>query len=91
MVTHTEHLYIVRDDTILGGEPIVQGTRTPVRAVVEMWRLGYTPEEIPRDLPHLTLAVVFDCLSYYSDHTEEINDYIQRNRVPENLVDPRAH
>jgi uncharacterized protein (DUF433 family) len=42
----------------------VVGTRTPVRAVVELWRLGVAPEEIPSHLPHLTLAQVFDALSY---------------------------
>jgi uncharacterized protein (DUF433 family) len=62
MTLGTEHRYIVRDDTILGGEPIVVGTRTPVRAVVELWRLGVTPEEISAHLPHLTLAQVFDAL-----------------------------
>ena len=41
MTTATEHRYIVRDDGILGGEPIVTGTRTPVRAIVEMWALSY--------------------------------------------------
>ena len=90
MVTKTEHLYIVRDDRILGGEPIVLGTRTPVRAVIELWRLGYTPEEIQRELPHLKPAAVFDALSYYSDHQEEINAYIERNRVPDEFVDRRA-
>lgn len=34
------HRYIVRDERILGGEPIIEGTRTPVRAVAELWRLG---------------------------------------------------
>ena len=89
MLTQTEHCYIVKDDSILGAEPIIKGTRTPVRAVVELWRLGYAPEEIPRDLPHLTLAAVFDALSYYSDHQSEINAHIEANRVPDDLVDPR--
>jgi len=31
---------------------------------------------------------VFDALSYYSDHQEEIHAYIERNRVPEALIDP---
>lgn len=90
MVTETEHLYIVKDDKILNGEPILKGTRTPVRAVIELWRLGYAPEEIARELPHLTPAAIFDALSYYSDHQEEINGHIERNRVPDDLVDPRA-
>ena len=34
MTIGTEHRYIVRDDDILSGEPIVVGTRVPVRAVV---------------------------------------------------------
>ncbi|HEY4573893.1 MAG TPA: DUF433 domain-containing protein [Thermoanaerobaculia bacterium] len=84
----TQHRYIVSDPEILGGEPIVTGTRTPVRAVVEIWRQGAPPETIPGHLPHLTLAQVFDALSYYSDHQAEINDYIESNRIPEDLVDP---
>ena len=82
MATQTEHVYVERDDAILGGEPVIRGTRTPVRAVVELWRLGCAPEETVNELPHLSLAAVFDALSYYSDHQEEINDYIERNRVP---------
>ena len=88
MTTMTEHRYIIKDDRILSGEPIVRDTRTPVRAVVELWRLGIPPEEIPRRLPHLNLAVVFDALSYYSDHQDEINAWIERNRIPEELIDP---
>jgi uncharacterized protein (DUF433 family) len=64
MIQLTEHRYIINDDQILSGEPIIKGTRTPVRAIVEMWRLGVRPEEIPHRLPHLTLAQVFDALSY---------------------------
>jgi uncharacterized protein (DUF433 family) len=88
MVQITEHLYIVRDEQILSGEPIIKGSRTPVRAIVETWRLGVAPEEIPKGLPHLTLAQVFDALSYYSDHQDEINAYIERNRIPDDLIDP---
>lgn len=88
MSTATEHYYIVTDDQILSGEPIIKGTRTPVRAIVELWRQGIAPEEIFTHLPHLTLAQVFDALSYYSDHTEEINAYIERNRITDDLIDP---
>ena len=88
MTTATQHCYIVTDDKILGGEPIIKGTRTPVRAVVELWRLGVAPEEIPHRLPHLTLAQVFDALSYYSDHAEEINRHIERNRIADDKLDP---
>jgi uncharacterized protein (DUF433 family) len=88
MMQHTEHLYIVTDDRILHAEPIIVGTRTPVRAIVELWRQGIAPEAIPAHLPHLTLAQVFDALSYYSDHQDEINHFIERNRIPDTLIDP---
>jgi uncharacterized protein (DUF433 family) len=90
MTTATEHHYIVRDDDILQGEPIVAGTRTPVRAIVELWRLGVTPEEMLAHLPHLTLAQVFDALSYYADHQVEIQAYVDRNEVPDDLIHPAA-
>jgi uncharacterized protein (DUF433 family) len=88
MTTATEHRYVVTDDQILGGEPIIQGTRTPVRAIVEVYRLGVAAEEIPNRLPHLTVAQVFDALSYYNDHPQEINAYLERNRVPDEKIDP---
>jgi uncharacterized protein (DUF433 family) len=86
----TAHRYITTDPAILGGEPIVVGTRTPVRAVVELWRQGLAPETIPTRLPHLTVAQVFDALSYFSDHQAEIQRHIEKNRVPDELVDPLA-
>ena len=88
MTQLTAHRYIVTDSRILNGEPIIRDTRTPVRAIVELWRQGLAPESIPRHLPHLTLAQIFDALSYYSDHQDEINAYIERNRIPDNLIDP---
>jgi uncharacterized protein (DUF433 family) len=90
MATATGHRYIVNDSNILGGEPIVCGTRTPVRAIVETWRLGVPAEEIPSTMPHLTLAQVFDALSYYSDHQEEINAQIERNRILPHQIDPQV-
>jgi uncharacterized protein (DUF433 family) len=88
-VAHTVgHRYVARRDDILSGEPIIAGTRTPVRAIVELWRQGVPPEAIPSRLPHLTVAQVFDALSYFSDHQDEINAHIERNRIPEELIDP---
>lgn len=88
MVKATGHRYIVTDSAILNGEPIIANTRTPVRAIVEMWRNGTVPEEIPRGLPHITLAQVFDALSYYSDNQDQINQYIELNRISSELIDP---
>jgi len=80
--------YVTSNSDILSGEPIILGTRTSVRAIVSLWRLGIMPEEILSHLPHLTLAQVFDALSFYLDHQAEINEYIEQNRVPNELVHP---
>jgi len=88
MTVATEHYHIVVDDQILSGEPVIKGTRTPVRAIVELWRLGTRREEIPIHLPHLTLARVFDALSYYSEHQAEINEHIERNRISDEMISP---
>ncbi|MEA3346026.1 MAG: DUF433 domain-containing protein [Chloroflexota bacterium] len=78
----TGHPHIERVSTILGGEPVIKGTRTSVRAIVEHWQFGDSPQEIARQLPHLRLAQIFDALSYYDDHRQEIERYIAVNRVP---------
>jgi uncharacterized protein (DUF433 family) len=80
--------YVITDLALLAGEPIIAGTKTPVRAIAEMWRMGVLPEEIPTHLPHLTLAQVFDALRYYADNQSQINRFIEANRVPDELVHP---
>ena len=77
-----DHPYVESVPAVLGGEPVVKGMRTPVRAIVERWKFGESVEETARNLPHLRLAQIFDALSYYDDHREEIENYIELNRVP---------
>lgn len=87
-MTATAHPYVISDSRLLAGEPTIRGTKTPVRAIVELWRMGIAPEEIPLHLPHLTPAQVFDALSYYAEHQDEINHYIEINRIPEERIHP---
>jgi uncharacterized protein (DUF433 family) len=89
MAIETLTRHITRNPNILSGEPIITGTRTSVRAIVGLWRLGTPPEEIAvTHLTHLTLAQVFDALSFYLDNSDEINTYIERNRIPDDRVHP---
>lgn len=43
-------------------------------------RMGMTPEEMVRQWNMLTLAQVYDALSYYHDHRGEIDRLIAENR-----------
>ncbi|MEC4985644.1 MAG: DUF433 domain-containing protein [Oscillatoria sp. PMC 1068.18] len=88
MTTKAVSRYITRNPKILNSEPIIIGTRTSVRAIVGLWRNGTPPEEIPLQYPQLTLAQVFDALSFYLDNQAEINSYIEQNHIPDNLIHP---
>lgn len=68
-----EHVHITVNEGVCGGAPIIRGTRTSVANVAGYYRLGLTPEEIQRELPHLTLAQVFDALAFYFDHRKEVD------------------
>ena len=61
------------------GEPYIAGTRIAVRIVVGYYRLGMNVDEIAQALPQLLLAQIFDALSYYHDHQEEIEEWVQSN------------
>ncbi len=76
----TEHPHIVRVEGVRGGEPVIKGTNISVRTIVERTRLGDTPEKIIDDYPILSISQVYDALSYYYEHPQEIEQYIAENR-----------
>lgn len=76
-----EHPYVERRPGVCGGEPVIVGTRFPVRSVVtNIYRLGMTPEEMVEAWPDLTLAHVHDALSFYHGHRAAIDRAIRENR-----------
>lgn len=91
MDTSVAYRYITSVPGVHGGEPVVKGTRIPVRSIVLAWRRGVAPEEIPALYPTLTLASIFEALSYYSDNQDEINEYIANHHVPEKLSGTRMN
>ncbi len=78
--TLTEHPHVVRVNGVCGGRPIIAGTRISVRTIVERTCLGDSPEQIVADYPPLTLAQVYDGLSYYHEHKAEIVAEIAANQ-----------
>ena len=80
MPSHVTHPYIDKHPGYRGGRAIIVGTNFPVSSVaIYILRHGMLPEELIRRFPHLTLAQVYDALSYYYDHQAEIDTEIQRN------------
>lgn len=75
-----KHTYIERKKGVCGGEPVIAGTRISVSFIVELERSGYAVDEIVAMYPHITHAQIYDALSYYYDHKEEIDKIIEENK-----------
>ena len=70
--------YVVRDSETLRKEPSIVGTKVMVRDIVEVWKSGVAPEQIPPQLFNLiSAAQVFDAIGFYLDNQSEIDDYIE--------------
>lgn len=70
---------ITADDGILGGEPRIEGTRVGVRHVAgSVLESGQSPAYVADQLD-LSLASVYEALSYYYDNIEEIRRIEREN------------
>ena len=72
---------IVRDEEILGGEPRIDGTRVGVRHVASsVVDQGRSPAYVADQLD-LSLAAVYEALSYYYSHVDEIREAERANEA----------
>ena len=55
---------ITADPHILGGKPIIKGTRISVDFILELFAAGVSREEILTDYPHLTSEAISACLTF---------------------------
>ncbi len=82
----SEHPYIGRVEGVCGGEPIILGTRISVARIVQLFRAYGSVDEILESMPHLTMAQVYNALSYYHDHEEEIEQLMEQGKL-ENVLE----
>ena len=71
------HPHVECRSGVQGGRAVIKGTRFPVSSIVQNHRRGLSVDEILREFPHLTPAQVYDALSYYYDHREQVDREIQ--------------
>jgi uncharacterized protein (DUF433 family) len=74
---HSPYPRITRDPRVHGGEPVVRGTRVPVRAIVVAWRAEPDMATILDDYPRLTETDVREALAYYDAYRDEMDERIQ--------------
>jgi uncharacterized protein (DUF433 family) len=82
----TTYHYVTQVPGTCGGRPIIRGTRTSVKSLVGYYKLGLSVEEMLEELPHLTPAQIHEALSYYHDHSSEIEQDIETSRL-EGLIE----
>lgn len=70
---------ITTDEDVLGGEPRIEGTRVGVRHVAgKVVDGGYSPAYVADQLD-LSLASVYEALSYYYENIDEIREVEREN------------
>jgi uncharacterized protein (DUF433 family) len=78
--------YLNHTPGIRGGHARIEGTRIGVHDVIGLLQNGETVDTITVTcFPDLTKAQIYECLSYYEDHRDEINLL-----VAEQMSDPNA-
>ena len=86
---------IIHDEEILGGEPRIEGTRIGVRHIsARVIEGGQTPAHVGDQLD-IPLASVYEALSYYYAHIDEMRDLEAENeaafdRVREASLKPKG-
>ena len=77
-----QHPHVEVVESRSGPRAVIRGTRVGIDVVVGYEQAGYTPQQIAGDiLPHLTLAQVYDALSYFHEHLDEIEDTLSSHAV----------
>ena len=59
---------------ILGGKPIIKGTRIPVALIYELIGLNYSINQILQEYPHLNKEIILTLLEIGKDANENLSN-----------------
>jgi len=62
------HERIERNPEIMGGKPVIRGTRVPVEAILRKLGAGLTPDDIVADHPRLTADDIHAAQAFAADY-----------------------
>jgi uncharacterized protein (DUF433 family) len=65
-----EHPLITSHPAVLGGKPVIKGTRIAVSFILKLFSSGWTMDQILENYPHLTREGVLAALEYAADVLE---------------------
>jgi uncharacterized protein (DUF433 family) len=72
---------LVSSPEIRHGRTRIAGTGITVHRIAIMYKLGYSPEEIVRNYPHLNLAGVHAALAYYHANQVQIDAELEAEQA----------
>ena len=73
-----KHIYVAAHPKVQGGEPVIRGTRMTVRSIVQyVLRQGIPVETVAKEF-QISLAAIYDALSFYYDHRSLMDRIIER-------------
>ena len=72
---------IARDDNVLGGEPRIDGSRLGVRYVAALVIEGGESPAYTADQFEISKAEVYEALSYYYTHIDEMREIERENEA----------
>lgn len=73
------HERIVADDAVLGGKPVIRGTRIAVEFILELLAEGWTEEAVLSNYPQLHKEDIQAALKYASETLKEERIYPLRH------------
>ncbi len=89
------HPHVEARPDLLGGSPLVRGTRVPVRRLWAWHRKGVTIETLVKRYPALGPARVLDAMAFAYDNQELLEADLERERrlLDETVFDdgPKTH
>jgi uncharacterized protein (DUF433 family) len=54
----TKTKYLTSNPDIMGGTPVIKGTRVPIEVILQLLKQGYPLEVIHEDYPHIPFATL---------------------------------
>lgn len=82
-----QHPHVEIRPDLLGGSPLVRGSKVPVRRIWAWHRRGVTVETLLKRYPQLGPARILDALSFAYDNSELVEADLTRERA---MLGPQA-
>jgi uncharacterized protein (DUF433 family) len=70
---------ITTDHNIMGGKPVIKGTRIPVDLVLSKLSANHNIDDLLSDYPEITIDQIKDCLRYAAS-------LVQRKKMRRNII-----